>query len=216
MRPRKPQKPGISSRANPRQNRNTVASSMAVASVVWRPKIFFVLKNLVLLLIVTIVRPQNHHGKKQEGRKLLANIHQLCFAAQSVFSLLPSSLSRLFSTYLWYWAWRKLNSSLILSIDSTMLSLKGPPPPPPPPPWPPPGTWNNHNSWSCLYTTKHIPVVYVTCDTCWTDNDLTKMPSSEFSPPQHYFYCHIVDSQKKPAANFSRNFTVLTTLSIPL
>ena len=28
-------------------------------------------------------------------------------------------------TYLWYWACKKLNSSLIRSIDSTMFSLKG-------------------------------------------------------------------------------------------
>ena len=47
-----------------------------------------------------------------------------------------------FSTYLWYWAWRKLNSSFILSIDSTIFSLNGagwelf---------WPGPGTWQNNN-----------------------------------------------------------------------
>ena len=43
-------------------------------------------------------------------------------------------------TYLWYWAWRKLNSSLIRSIESTMFSLKGPPCGPVGPPCPP-GTY---------------------------------------------------------------------------
>lgn len=31
-------------------------------------------------------------------------------------------------TYEWYWAWRKLNSSLILSSVSAMVNFKGPPP----------------------------------------------------------------------------------------
>ena len=31
----------------------------------------------------------------------------------------------LWTTYLWYWACRKLNSSFILSIDSTMFNLNG-------------------------------------------------------------------------------------------
>ena len=30
-----------------------------------------------------------------------------------------------FNTYLWYWACRKLNSSLIRSMDSTMFNLNG-------------------------------------------------------------------------------------------
>lgn len=30
-----------------------------------------------------------------------------------------------FHTYLWYWACKKLNSSLIRSMDSTMFNLKG-------------------------------------------------------------------------------------------
>jgi len=30
--------------------------------------------------------------------------------------------------YVWYWAWRKLNSSLILSRLSAIVNFKGPPP----------------------------------------------------------------------------------------
>ena len=37
----------------------------------------------------------------------------------------PKTSAEHSGTYLWYWACKKLNSSLIRSIDSTMFSLKG-------------------------------------------------------------------------------------------